>query len=84
MSASCKIIILITVKCSVWREPTVLVKTFQSVCVCFSDDPDWFMAESLSTGQRGYIPKNFVAKLNSMETEPWVNLNQAAHAISYT
>uniref|UniRef100_A0A672NXD8 Tyrosine-protein kinase n=1 Tax=Sinocyclocheilus grahami TaxID=75366 RepID=A0A672NXD8_SINGR len=35
------------------------------------DDPEWFMAESLFTGQRGYIPHNFVAKLNSMETEPW-------------
>ncbi|XP_042630006.1 uncharacterized protein LOC109107999 isoform X1 [Cyprinus carpio] len=36
-----------------------------------NDDPEWFMAESLFTGQRGYIPQNFVAKLNSMETEPW-------------
>ncbi|KAI4899854.1 hypothetical protein NFI96_027008 [Prochilodus magdalenae] len=35
------------------------------------DDPEWYMAESLSTGQRGYIPRNFVGKLNSMETEPW-------------
>ncbi|XP_026116880.1 uncharacterized protein LOC113095739 isoform X1 [Carassius auratus] len=35
------------------------------------DDPEWFMAESLFTGQKGYIPQNFVAKLNSMETEPW-------------
>uniref|UniRef100_A0AAR2M4J4 Tyrosine-protein kinase n=1 Tax=Pygocentrus nattereri TaxID=42514 RepID=A0AAR2M4J4_PYGNA len=36
-----------------------------------ADDPEWYMAESLSTGQRGYIPRNFVGKLNSMETEPW-------------
>uniref|UniRef100_A0A671Q9U1 Tyrosine-protein kinase n=1 Tax=Sinocyclocheilus anshuiensis TaxID=1608454 RepID=A0A671Q9U1_9TELE len=36
-----------------------------------ADDPEWFMAESLFTGQRGYIPQNFVGKLNSMETEPW-------------
>ncbi|XP_072546133.1 tyrosine-protein kinase Lck isoform X2 [Salminus brasiliensis] len=35
------------------------------------DDPEWYMAESLSTGQRGYVPRNFVGKLNSMETEPW-------------
>ncbi|XP_016125434.1 tyrosine-protein kinase Lck-like [Sinocyclocheilus grahami] len=36
-----------------------------------ADDPEWFMAESLFTGQRGYIPQNFVGKLNSMEIEPW-------------
>ncbi|XP_076834840.1 LOW QUALITY PROTEIN: tyrosine-protein kinase Lck [Brachyhypopomus gauderio] len=35
------------------------------------DDPEWYMAESLLTGQRGYIPRNFVAKPNSMETESW-------------
>ncbi|XP_071756516.1 tyrosine-protein kinase Lck [Centroberyx gerrardi] len=35
------------------------------------DDPEWYMAESLITGQRGYIPHNFVATMNTMETEPW-------------
>ncbi|KAM3870800.1 tyrosine-protein kinase Lck [Diretmus argenteus] len=35
------------------------------------DDPEWYMAESLTTGQRGYIPYNFVATMNTMETEPW-------------
>ncbi|XP_012677753.1 tyrosine-protein kinase Lck [Clupea harengus] len=35
------------------------------------DDPEWFMAESLITGQRGYVPHNFVAKLNTVETETW-------------
>jgi len=45
---------------------TVLV----CVCVFLSDDPEWYMAESLFTGQKGYIPQNFVAKLNSIETEP--------------
>uniref|UniRef100_A0A4W4HQF6 Tyrosine-protein kinase n=1 Tax=Electrophorus electricus TaxID=8005 RepID=A0A4W4HQF6_ELEEL len=35
------------------------------------DDPEWYMAESLLTGQKGYIPRNFVAKPNSMETEGW-------------
>ncbi|KAM9842813.1 tyrosine-protein kinase Lck [Aulostomus maculatus] len=34
------------------------------------DDPEWFLAESLITGQRGYIPHNFVA-MNTVETEPW-------------
>ncbi|KAM4625151.1 tyrosine-protein kinase Lck [Polymixia lowei] len=35
------------------------------------EDPEWYMAESLITGQRGYIPHNFVATMNTMETEPW-------------
>uniref|UniRef100_A0A673BWB4 Tyrosine-protein kinase n=1 Tax=Sphaeramia orbicularis TaxID=375764 RepID=A0A673BWB4_9TELE len=34
------------------------------------DDPEWYLAESLTTGQRGYIPYNFVA-MNTVETEPW-------------
>ncbi|KAJ3612696.1 hypothetical protein NHX12_018954 [Muraenolepis orangiensis] len=34
-------------------------------------DPEWYMAESLITGQRGYIPFNFIATLNTMEPEPW-------------
>ncbi|XP_062378432.1 tyrosine-protein kinase Lck isoform X2 [Sardina pilchardus] len=35
------------------------------------EDPEWFMAESLITGERGYIPYNFVAKFNTIEIEPW-------------
>lgn len=34
------------------------------------DDPEWYLAESLITGQRGYIPHNFIA-MTTMETEPW-------------
>uniref|UniRef100_A0AAX7U242 Tyrosine-protein kinase n=1 Tax=Astatotilapia calliptera TaxID=8154 RepID=A0AAX7U242_ASTCA len=34
------------------------------------DDPEWYLAESLTTGQQGYIPYNFVA-LSTVETEPW-------------
>ncbi|XP_061897807.1 tyrosine-protein kinase Lck [Entelurus aequoreus] len=34
------------------------------------DDPEWYMAESLTTGQQGFIPHNFVA-MNTVETEPW-------------
>lgn len=37
----------------------------------FRDDPEWYLAESLTTGQRGYIPYNFVA-MSTMETEPYV------------
>ncbi|XP_076017630.1 tyrosine-protein kinase Lck [Genypterus blacodes] len=35
------------------------------------DDPEWYLAESLITGQKGYIPHNFVAMMNTVETEPW-------------
>uniref|UniRef100_A0A7N6BZU7 Tyrosine-protein kinase n=1 Tax=Anabas testudineus TaxID=64144 RepID=A0A7N6BZU7_ANATE len=34
------------------------------------EDPEWYFAESLTTGQQGYIPYNFVA-MSTMETEPW-------------
>ncbi|XP_039904830.1 tyrosine-protein kinase Lck [Simochromis diagramma] len=34
------------------------------------DDPEWYLAESLTTGQQGYIPYNFVA-LSTVETEAW-------------
>ncbi|KAF1375073.1 hypothetical protein PFLUV_G00235630 [Perca fluviatilis] len=34
------------------------------------DDPEWYLAESLTTGQQGYIPHNFVA-MTTVETEPW-------------
>ncbi|XP_043938413.1 tyrosine-protein kinase Lck [Protopterus annectens] len=32
---------------------------------------DWWKAESLTTGQQGYIPYNFIAKLDTLETEQW-------------
>nr|XP_060640124.1 tyrosine-protein kinase Lck [Anolis sagrei ordinatus] len=32
---------------------------------------EWWKAQSLTTGSVGYIPSNFVAKLNSLEQEPW-------------
>ncbi|AWP16749.1 Non-specific protein-tyrosine kinase isoform 2 [Scophthalmus maximus] len=34
------------------------------------DDPEWYLAESLTTGQQGYIPHNFVG-MTRVETEPW-------------
>ncbi|XP_064408285.1 tyrosine-protein kinase Lck isoform X8 [Latimeria chalumnae] len=32
---------------------------------------EWWRALSLTTGNEGFIPYNFVAKFNSLETEPW-------------
>uniref|UniRef100_A0A096MH38 Tyrosine-protein kinase n=1 Tax=Poecilia formosa TaxID=48698 RepID=A0A096MH38_POEFO len=34
------------------------------------DDAEWYLAESLTTGQRGYIPHNFIA-MTTVETESW-------------
>ncbi|XP_054026519.1 tyrosine-protein kinase Lck isoform X4 [Dryobates pubescens] len=32
---------------------------------------EWWKAQSLTTGQEGLIPYNFVAMVNSLEPEPW-------------
>lgn len=32
---------------------------------------DWWLAESKLTGQRGYIPSNYVAPIQTIEAEPW-------------
>uniref|UniRef100_A0A7M4E1C7 Tyrosine-protein kinase n=1 Tax=Crocodylus porosus TaxID=8502 RepID=A0A7M4E1C7_CROPO len=32
---------------------------------------EWWKAQSLTTGQEGVIPYNFVARVNSLEPEPW-------------
>lgn len=32
---------------------------------------DWWLAESKATGEKGYIPSNYVARLRSIEAEPW-------------
>ncbi|XP_066479837.1 tyrosine-protein kinase Blk [Tiliqua scincoides] len=34
-------------------------------------DGDWWLAKSLATGKKGYIPSNFVARANTLEEEKW-------------
>lgn len=34
------------------------------------EDPEWYFAESLTTGKQGYIPYNFIA-MTTVETETW-------------
>lgn len=50
------------------------------------NDPEWYLAESFTTGQQGYIPYNFVA-MTTVETEPYVTqeatLCHSAAAQSY-
>eukprot|EP00050_Salpingoeca_kvevrii_P021430 m.110450 g.110450 ORF g.110450 m.110450 type:complete len:499 (+) comp9340_c0_seq3:265-1761(+) len=36
-----------------------------------SADGDWWQAQSLVSGAVGYIPSNYVAKVQSIEAEPW-------------
>ncbi|NWQ60748.1 LCK kinase, partial [Neopipo cinnamomea] len=35
------------------------------------ENGEWWKAQSLTTGQEGLIPYNFVAVVNSLEPEPW-------------
>ncbi|MED6295598.1 hypothetical protein CHARACLAT_033467 [Characodon lateralis] len=32
---------------------------------------DWWKAKSLTTNKEGFIPSNYVAQINTMETEEW-------------
>ncbi|XP_072170471.1 tyrosine-protein kinase Src42A-like [Diadema setosum] len=36
-----------------------------------NDSGDWWLARSRLTGREGYIPCNYVAKVQSLESEPW-------------
>ncbi|KAI6072009.1 Tyrosine-protein kinase Blk isoform X1 [Aix galericulata] len=36
-----------------------------------SNEGEWWLAKSLSTGKKGYIPSNFVAQVDSLEEEKW-------------
>lgn len=35
----------------------------------FSREGDWWLAHSLTTGQKGYIPSNYVAPSDSIQAE---------------
>lgn len=47
------------------------------------NDPEWYLAESLTTGQQGYIPYNFVA-MTSVETEPYVIIEESLWSQHHT
>ncbi|KYO28559.1 hypothetical protein Y1Q_0005355 [Alligator mississippiensis] len=36
-----------------------------------SCDGDWWLAKSLTTGRKGYVPSNFVAQVDTLEVEKW-------------
>ncbi|XP_034966420.1 tyrosine-protein kinase Blk [Zootoca vivipara] len=47
--------------------PLTVGEKFEVLC----SDGDWWLAKSLTTGHKGYIPSNFVARVNSLEEEKW-------------
>jgi len=41
--------------------------------LCFSQNSDWWVATHMNTGQKGYIPSNYVTKDdNSPQSQEWV------------
>lgn len=38
----------------------------------FDREGDWWEARSLDTGNSGYIPSNYVAPVDSIQAEEWV------------
>ncbi|XP_061089375.1 tyrosine-protein kinase Blk isoform X2 [Conger conger] len=40
-----------------------------------SDKGDWWLAKSLVSGEEGYFPQNYVARLNTLEEEQWFFAN---------
>uniref|UniRef100_A0A8C7P695 Tyrosine-protein kinase n=1 Tax=Oncorhynchus mykiss TaxID=8022 RepID=A0A8C7P695_ONCMY len=44
------------------------VKPFRS---CLRREGDWWLARSLTTGESGYIPSNYVAPSDSIQAEEW-------------
>ncbi|KAJ8333331.1 hypothetical protein SKAU_G00422270 [Synaphobranchus kaupii] len=36
-----------------------------------SDKGDWWLAKSLVSGEEGYVPRTYVARLNTLEVERW-------------
>ncbi len=45
---------------------------------------EWWKAKSLTTRKEGFIPSNYVAEADTIETEEWVLLNMMNHCTSVT
>uniref|UniRef100_A0A670YAP5 Tyrosine-protein kinase n=1 Tax=Pseudonaja textilis TaxID=8673 RepID=A0A670YAP5_PSETE len=52
------------------HEGDLLLRTGEQLRIV-EETGEWWKAQSLTTGQVGYIPCHFVAKLNTLEQEPW-------------
>ena len=42
---------------------------YMDVLITISRDPDWWRARHLTRGDKGHIPRNYVASLSSIECE---------------
>uniref|UniRef100_A0A3Q0R1X6 Tyrosine-protein kinase n=1 Tax=Amphilophus citrinellus TaxID=61819 RepID=A0A3Q0R1X6_AMPCI len=45
-------------------------KTMRHVCLVYRSG-EWWLAQSLTTGQEGFIPSNYVARADTLEVEKW-------------
>ena len=56
------------------------------LCILNADDKDWWLARSKNSGEEGYVPSNYVAKVNSLNIHKYVCLVYSTTAIcsSYT
>lgn len=57
-------------QCKNFHQPTVILVLNRFAYLSLQGD--WWLARSKKTRQEGYIPSNYVAKLKSIEAEPWV------------
>lgn len=48
------------------------------VCICHDREGDWWLARSLTTGESGYIPSNYVAPSDSIQAEEYVSPDNTA------
>ena len=42
------------------------------LCILSADDKDWWLARSKDTGREGYVPSNYVAKVDSLNIHKYV------------
>jgi len=52
--------------------PLQLCLTLTSPHLSFCREGDWWEARSLTTGETGYIPSNYVAPVDSIQAEEYV------------
>ncbi|KJE90963.1 protein tyrosine kinase src [Capsaspora owczarzaki ATCC 30864] len=62
--------------CAIWdyeaRTPQDLsFKKGDKLKIVNNNDGDWWQAQSLATGRLGYIPSNYVAPIESLQSEEW-------------
>lgn len=46
-------------------------KVDDQLVIINNSDGDWWQAQNLKTGEKGYIPSNYVTQLDSMDTMEW-------------